>query len=376
MVIIEKDFHGTKLTIETGRLAKQAGGAVLVTYGESVVLVTACGGAEKPGDFLPLSVEYVEKNYAAGKIPGGFFKREGKLSEKEILVSRLIDRPCRPLFPEGFHNDVQVIATVMSSDGENDTDVLAVVGASAALTLSDLPFEGPIAAVRVGRINGKLVINPKASELKGSDLNYVVAGTRDAIVMVEGGSLEVPEKDILDALFYAHKELQVLIDMQLDLRKKAGRTKIEFVRPELDQTLVTSVTKFLQPKLSKAVRIKDKLERRDAMSKIKTELTAEFIKEGDADAAKKPAILARLFEDTTYSTVRTMVYDDGVRIDGRDSKTVRPISIEVGVLPRTHGSALFARGETQAVVIATLGTAEGIAGQFAKFRHRSRQSLG
>ncbi len=358
MVIVEKDFHGTKLTIETGRLAKQAGGAALVTYGESVVLVTACGGPEKPGDFLPLSVEYVEKNYAAGKIPGGFFKREGKLSEKEILVSRLIDRPCRPLFPEGFHNDVQVIATVMSSDGENDTDVLAVVGASAALTLSELPFEGPIAAVRVGRINGKLVINPKASELEKSDLNYVVAGTRDAIVMVEGGSIEVPEKDILDALFYAHKELQVLIDMQLDLRKKAGRTKMEFVRPELDKTLVAAVTKFLQPKLSKAVRIKDKLERRDAMGKIKEELTAEFIKEGDADADKKPAILARLLEDLTYSTVRNMVYDDGVRIDGRDTKTVRPISIEVGVLPRTHGSALFQRGETQAVVVATLGTSE------------------
>jgi len=358
MILIERDFHGRKLSIETGRVAKQAGGAVLVRYGESVVLVTACGGAEKPGDFLPLSCEYLEKNYAAGKIPGGFFKREGKLSEKETLVSRLIDRPCRPLFPEGFHNDVQVIATVLSSDGENDTDVLAVCGASAALTLSELPFEGPIAAVRVGRINGKLVINPMASQLENSDLNYVVAGTRDAIVMVEGGSRELPEADLLDALFFAHKELQTLIDMQLEIRQKYGRPKMEFVRPELDQTLVSKISSYLKARLAKAIRIKDKLERRDAMGAIKKELFAEFIKEGEANAASLEKILNRVLEDSQYTAVRSMVFEDGVRIDGRDTKTIRPISIEVGVLPRTHGSALFTRGETQALVIATLGTPE------------------
>jgi polyribonucleotide nucleotidyltransferase len=358
MVIIEKDFHGRKISIETGRVAKQAGGAALVRYGDSVVLVTACAGEEKEGDFLPLSVEYVEKNYAAGKIPGGFFKREGKLSEKETLVSRLIDRPCRPLFPEGFHTDIQVIATVLSSDGENDTDVLALCGASTALTLSEMPFEGPIAAVRVGRINGKLVVNPKSSELSGSDINFVVAGSRDAIVMVEGGAQEVSEKDVLDALFFAHQELQPLIDMQLELREKAGRPKVAFVRPEVDAKLVSKVTSFLTPKIDAAVRIKPKMERHAALEKAREELSAEFVKEGDADAEKKELLLAGLFEDLSYNIVRGIVFKEGQRIDGRDFTTVRPITVEVGVLPRTHGSALFTRGETQALVAATLGTSE------------------
>ncbi len=357
MIIIEREFHGRKISIETGRVAKQAGGSALVRYGDSVVLVTACAGAEKKGDFLPLSCEYVEKNYAAGKIPGGFFKREGKLSEKETLVSRLIDRPCRPLFPEGYHKDIQVVATVLSADGENDTDVLALCGASTALTLSSMPFEGPIAAVRVGRINGNFVINPKSSELASSDINFVVAGSRDAIVMVEGGAQEVSEKDVLDGLFYAHKELQVLIDMQLELREKVGRAKAEFVPKAVDTALVSAVTAFLQSKISAAVRIKDKLERRTAMEKIRTELSAEFVKEGD-NAEAKESILAGLYEDSFYNIVRAMVFKDGVRIDGRDCTTVRPITVEVGTLPRTHGSALFTRGETQALVVATLGTSE------------------
>ena len=358
MIIVEKEFHGKLLSIETGRIAKQAGGAVIVRYGDSVVLVTACGGERKEGDFLPLTVEYLEKNYAAGKIPGGFFKREGKLSEKETLVSRLIDRPCRPLFPEGFYNEVQVIATVLSSDGENDTDILAVCGASAALTLSELPFEGPLAAVRVGRINGKLVINPKSSEFASCDLNYVVAGTRDAIVMVEGGSNEVSEGEILDALFFAHRELQVLIDMQLELQAKCGKKKIEVTKVETDKVLADKVKTFLAPRLNKAVRIKEKLARRDEMSKINKELAAEFIKEGADNAEELQKILSKHFEDQQYHAVRAMVFDEKVRIDGRDTRTIRPISIEIGVLPRTHGSALFTRGETQGLVIATIGTSE------------------
>ena len=358
MVVIEREFHGRKLVIETGRVAKQAGGAALVRYGDSVVLVAACAGEERLGDFLPLSVEYIEKNYAAGKIPGGFFKREGKLSEKETLVSRLIDRPCRPLFPEGYHIDTQVIATVLSSDGENDTDVLAVCGASAALTLSELPFEGPIAAVRVGRINGSFVINPRSSDLASSDINFVVAGSREAIVMVEGGALEVSEKDVLDALFFAHKELQVIIEMQNELREKAGKPKAKFAAAEVDETFAAKVTAFAEPKIKAAVRIKEKLARRAALDAAREEVSAEFVKEDDEDAEEKERILTKLFEDISYNVVRGVVFKEGVRIDGRDFTSVRPISVEVGVLPRTHGSALFTRGETQALVIATLGTSE------------------
>jgi polyribonucleotide nucleotidyltransferase len=358
MKIIKKELHGHEFSIETGRIAKQASGAAIVRYGESIVLVTACMGTAKEGDFLPLTVEYFEKNYAAGKIPGGFFKREGKLSEKETLVSRLIDRPCRPLFPEGFNHEVQVIATVLSSDGENDTDVLAVSGASAALSLSEIPFEGPVAAVRVARIDGKLVINPKASDTLRADLNFVVAGTRDAIVMVEGGAVEIPEDVVLDALFFAHKELQQLIDLQDELTKSAGREKFKFVRQEIDPQFTKDVNNFLSPLLNNAVRIKEKMARRDEMSKIAKELHEKFLKPEEEGADLRAKRLARLLEDAQYATVRSMVYREGVRIDGRDTKSVRPISVEVGVLPRTHGSALFTRGETQALVVATLGTAE------------------
>jgi len=358
MMIVERDFHGKKFSIETGRVARQAGGSVLVRYGDTIVLVTACSGATKDVDFLPLTIDYIEKTYAAGKIPGGFFRREGKLSDGETLVSRLIDRPCRPLFPEGYHTETQVVATVMSSDSENHADVLAVCGASAALTLSEAPFQGPIAGVRVARVKGKLVINPTVTQLKDSDLNFVVAGTKDAIVMVEGGALEVPEADVIEALFFAHRELQTLIEMQLELGSKCGRTKIEFTPKAQDAALVASVAKFLTPRFKTAIKLRDKLERRDAMSKIKDELRAEFIKEGDANADSISKALAKLFEDVLYNSVRSMVFDEKTRIDGRDYKTVRPISIELGIMPRTHGSALFTRGETQAVVISTLGTKE------------------
>jgi polyribonucleotide nucleotidyltransferase len=358
MKTVERTIHGKKFTIETNRMAKQSGGAVVVRCQDSMVLVTACKGADKGADFLPLTMEYVEKTYAAGKIPGSYFKREGKLSERETLVSRLMDRPCRPMFPEGFSYDIQVIATVISADDEQDPDVLAVVGASAALTLSDIPFDGPLAAVRVGRVNGKFVINPTNSELKKSDMNYVVAGSRDAIVMVEGGSAEASEADVLEALFFAHKEMQPIIDMQIELREQAGRPKMEWTPAESHKELRESIKAFLKPGMAKAVRVKEKLARRDALSKLADEMKAKFIPEGTADAEKVGKVCSKVFEDVQYHTVRDMAFDEGVRIDGRDSKTVRPITIELGILPRAHGSALFTRGETQALVVVTLGTGD------------------
>lgn len=363
MKVVERIINGKKISIESGRIAKQAAGSAVVRCGDTMVLVTACSGADKDGDFFPLTIDYVEKTYAGGKIPGGFFKREGKLSERETLVSRLIDRPCRPLFPEGYSKEVQVVATVMSSDGENDADVLAVCGASAALTISELPFQGPIAAVRVGRVKGKLIVNPTVSELRDSELNFVVAGTRDAIVMVEGGAQEVPESEVLEALFFAHKEMQSLIDMQVELQKEIGKAKSEFKPKERDEAFVKSVEAWLKPKMDKAVRVKEKLTRRDEISKLKESMGQEFVpatlQESDPKkAASRAAVLSKVFEDTMYHAVRGMAFKEKVRIDGRDFKTVRPISIELNVLPRTHGSALFTRGETQAIVVTTLGTKE------------------
>lgn len=356
MYIVEREFHGRTLRIESGRIAKQAAGAALVTYGESMVLVTACYGAEKDADFFPLTVDYVEKTYAAGKIPGGFFRREGKLSEKETLVSRLIDRPVRPLFPEGFHREVQVVATVLSADDQNDTDVLAMCGASAALTVSELPFEGPLAGVRVARVNGKLLINPMMSQLQNAELNFILAGTKDAIVMVEGGAHEVPESEVLEALFYAHEQLQVINEMQLELRSKLGKPKMDFKPTEYDPALLKRMKDFVVPKLKEAIKMREKLARRDAVGAAHNALLAEFVKEGDASAELNEKIADKVFEDCHYNVVRDLALDEGVRLDGRDTKTVRPISIEVGLLPRTHGSALFTRGETQSIVVTTLGT--------------------
>jgi polyribonucleotide nucleotidyltransferase len=356
MYVVEREFHGKKLRIESGRIAKQAGGSALVSYGESVVLVTACGGAEKDVDFFPLTVDYIEKTYAAGKIPGGFFRREGKQSEKETLVSRLIDRPCRPLFPEGFHREVQVVATVLSADDENDTDILAMCGASAALTISELPFEGPVSGVRVARINGKLVINPVRSSLANADLNFIVAGTKDATTMVEGGAQEVPEAEVLEALFFAQEQLQFINEMQLELKKNIGKPTIEFSPKAYDEALYGRMVEFVTPLLKVAIKNREKHARRDAVSLAKNTLMSEFVKEGDANAAVAAKLAGKAFEDTHYTVVRDLALDEGVRLDGRDTKTVRPISIEVGWLPRTHGSALFTRGETQSIVVSTLGT--------------------
>jgi polyribonucleotide nucleotidyltransferase len=356
MYVVERDFHGRTLRIESGRIAKQAGGSALVSYGESMVLVTACFGAEKDVDFFPLTVDYIEKTYAAGKIPGGFFRREGKLSEKETLVSRLIDRPCRPLFPEGFHREVQVIATVLSADDENDTDVLAMCGASAALTISELPFEGPISGVRVGRVGGKLLINPTKTQLQTSDLNFIVAGSDNAIVMVEGGASEVPEAEVLEALFYAQDQLQIINEMQKELHSKVGKPKMEFVAKEYDADLVKKMSDFVAPKIAEAIRVREKLARRDAVGAAREALMTQFVIEGDEKAKESAKIAAKVFEDQHYKLVRDLAITDGVRLDGRDTTTVRPISVEVGLLPRAHGSALFTRGETQSIVVSTLGT--------------------
>jgi len=358
MILIEKNLFGRKFSFESGRVAKQANGAVLVQSGDSLVLVTAVMGAEREADFVPLTIDYVEKTYAAGKIPGGFFKREGRLSEHETLTSRLIDRPCRPLFPEGFNREVQVVATVLSADPAVETDVLAVCGASAALCISDIPFAGPIAAVRVARIDGRLTINAAPDDTRRADLNFVVAGSKEAIVMVEGGAVEVSEAEVLDALFFAHQEMQPMIDMQIDLQSKIGKKKIDFQLPVRDPQLVESITKIATPKIEAAVHIKDKLERRAALARLKEELQAQFVKEGDEHEVEILRTIDAVCEDLNYQIVRDMAFSKGERIDGRRFDEVRPISIEVGLLPRSHGSALFTRGETQAIVAATLGVAQ------------------
>jgi polyribonucleotide nucleotidyltransferase len=348
------DFHGRPLSIETGRMAKQAGASALVQLGETVVLVTATASpSPREGiDFFPLTCDYVEKTFSAGKIPGGFFKREGRPAEKEVLTSRLMDRPIRPLFPKGFTCETQVVATVLSHDRENDPDMLALVGASTALTLSDIPFHGPIAAVRVGRIGGKFVINPFTSQTDQTDINIVVAGSRDAIVMVEGGTQGVPEATILEALFFAHESLQPLIVLQEALQKRVGKPKRVVVPPTVDTALETQVKEAALPKLRAALAQTVKQERYAALDLAKAE-TEKSIAGDDGARAKQ---VGSMFEKVKKQLFRQQIVKEGRRIDGRTTTEVRPITVEVGVLPRTHGSALFTRGETQALVVTTLGT--------------------
>jgi len=351
---IEVDFHGRTLIVETGRMAKQAGGAAFVQYAESAVLVTATAmrTAREGIDFFPLTCDYVEKTFAAGKIPGGFFKREGRQGEKEVLTSRLIDRPIRPLFPKGFNCETQVVATVLSHDKENDPDMLAILGASTALTLSDIPFNGPIAAVRVGRIGGRFVINPTATQLAESEINLIVAGSRDAIVMVEGGCKGASEADVLDALYAAHAALQPLVDLQEKLQKVAGKTKRAVTPPAVDAALDTSVRESALPRLREALAKTAKQERYAALDAV-TEQTVTALSGGDAVRAKQ---VSTLVEKVKKQVFRDAIVRDGRRIDGRGLKDVRPITCEISLLPRTHGSALFTRGETQALVVVTLGT--------------------
>jgi len=345
------------LTLETGEIARQAGGAVLVSLDDTVVLVTAVAAKNaKPGqDFFPLTVDYQEKTYAAGKIPGGFFKREGRPSEKETLTSRLIDRPIRPLFPEGFYNEVQVVATVMSVDPEIDPDIPAMIGASAALALSGVPFDGPIGAARVGYIDGQFVLNPTKTELDTSQLNLVVAGTEAAVLMVESEAQELPEEVMLGAVVFGHQQMQAVIELIHALVEEGGKPMWEWKAPAKDEDLIARVAAAVETDLRAAYQIRSKQTRQQRLKEIGARVDAEVV---PADAS--PDVrrhIGNIVFDLEAKIVRHQILAGEARIDGRDTRTVRPITIRTGVLPRTHGSALFTRGETQAIVVATLGTA-------------------
>ncbi len=343
------------LTLETGEIARQADGAVIVNMDDTVVLVTVVGKRQAdPGkDFFPLTVDYQERTYAAGKIPGGFFKREGRPSEKEILTSRLIDRPIRPLFPEGFFNEVQVVATVMSSNSEVDSDILAMIGTSAALAISGIPFEGPIGAARVGYANGEYLLNPTLTELKTSQLNLVVAGTSQAVLMVESEALELTEDVMLGAVVYGHQQMQQVIDAINELADEAGKPHWDWTPPAKDEALVARMREMVEGDLRAAYAIREKQTRSKLVYSIRDKALAALSEGPDAPSSQ---MLKGIFGDIESGIVRNQVLSGEPRIDGRDTRTVRPINIRTGLLPRAHGSALFTRGETQALVVATLGT--------------------
>jgi polyribonucleotide nucleotidyltransferase len=366
------NINGQLLHIETGRIARQASGAAVVTFGETLVLVSAVSTDEvREGiDFLPLTVEYQEMSYAGGRIPGNYFRRDmGRPSEKETLTARLIDRPLRPLFPDNYHYETQIIATVLSTDKENEADVLAVLGASAALEISDIPFGGPIAAVRVGRVDGKFMTNPALSLQENSDINLIVAGNRSAVVMVEGGGRFVSESDMIDAIFFGHEALQPLLDMQDELRREVGKPKREIPKEVAEETLEAKVAEIAAPMIEEVVNTADKKERQ----KKRDQVLADVLQALDGDLEDRVSEMRDLISNQEKMRVRRMILEEGRRIDGRDFTAVRPIDCVVGVLPRVHGSALFTRGETQAMVLTTLGTdldeqrIETIYGQ--SFRH-------
>ena len=356
---VEIDWAGRPLTLETGKIARQADGAVMATYGETIVLATVVSEKEpKPGqDFFPLTVNYQEKTYAAGKIPGGYFKREGRPSEGETLISRLIDRPIRPLFAEGYKNETQVIITVLQHDLENNPDILSMIAASAALTLSGVPFMGPIGGARVGYINGKYVLNPNIDEMPESKLDLVVAGTSDAVLMVESEAQELSEDVMLGAVIFGHNGFKPVIDAIIKLAEVAAKEPREFAPEDLSD-LEKKMLKFAEKDLRKAYQLTDKQERYAAVDAVKAKVDAKFMPEVEEEPEYNSEEIATVFKHLQAKIVRWNILDNGSRIDGRDLKTVRPIYTEVGILPRTHGSALFTRGETQAVVVATLGTGE------------------
>ncbi|MEZ5499454.1 MAG: polyribonucleotide nucleotidyltransferase [Steroidobacteraceae bacterium] len=351
------DYGSVPVTIETGEMARQANASVLVSMGDTQVLVTACVAKKAvPGrDFFPLTVNYVEKTYAAGKIPGGFFKREGRPSEKETLTSRLIDRPIRPLFPDGFFNDVQVVATVLSLDPDLDADIPAMLGASASLALSGVPFNGPIGAARVGYSDGKYLLNPTAKELAASQLHLVVAGTQHAVLMVESEAKTLPEDVMLGAVVFGHEQMQAAIKIINELVAEAGKARWDFKPASAEESLVTAVRAKAESALADAYRITEKQERYARVGEVKAATVAALCEGEDAKWASDQ-VDDQLFT-LESQIVRQRILRGEPRIDGRDTRTVRPISIRTGVLPRTHGSALFTRGETQAMVVTTLGTA-------------------
>ena len=354
---VELNINGNRLSIETGEVARQANGSVLVKYGDTVVIATAVASKDprEGADFLPLTVDYREKYYAAGKIPGGFFKREGKPSEREVLASRLIDRPLRPLFPDGFTHEVQVICLVLSADQKYDPDILSIIGASAALSVSDIPLLSPVGAVRVGRIDEKFILNPSYEELSKSDINIVIAGTKESITMVEGGAKEVLEAVIVDALAYGHEEIKKIVELQEELSKAINREKIKYSEVDHGKSEIFDKVKgFAGRGLEEAVVIKEKQGRQSRVDEILKE-TIEHLK-GSEENKEMENDIKKAFESLESDTVRRFILEKGIRADGRGLKDIRPINIKIGVLPRTHGSALFTRGETQALVVTTLGT--------------------
>ena len=373
MAKITKTFQYGKhqVTLETGEVARQAGGAVVVKFDDTVLLVTAVAAksAREGQDFFPLTVDYQEKFYAGGRIPGGFFKREGRATEKETLISRLIDRPLRPLFPEEFRNEVQVIATVMSLNPEIDGDIPALIGASAAVALTGAPFNGPIGAAKVGYINGEYVLNPTVSELKNSKLELVVAGTSNAVLMVESEAAELSEEVMLGAVMFGHREMQKVINIINELVTEAGTRNWAWAAPAKNEALVSALKEAVGTQLEAAFQVRDKLQRRDAIAAIKKDVLQQLAGRAEADGWAAGA-LSKEFGELEYQTMRGSVLATKVRIDGRALDTVRPISSKVSVLPRVHGSALFTRGETQAIVAVTLGTArdgqiiDAVAGEY------------
>jgi len=370
---ITKTFQYGKhtVTLETGEIARQAGGAVIVKFDDTVLLVSAVAAksAREGQDFFPLTCDYQEKFYAGGRIPGGFFKREGRATEKETLISRLIDRPIRPLFPEDYKNEVQIIATVMSLNPDIDGDIAALIGASAALSLAGTPFKGPIAAAKVGYKNGEYILNPTVTELKDSELELVVAGTANAVLMVESEAALLSEDVMLGAVTFGHREMQKVINAINELTVEAGTKPSTWEAPAKNDVLISALQEAIGPRLGEAFQVRDKLQRRDAISAIKKDVV-ESLAGRVAAEGWNPAELSKEFGELEYSTMRNSVLDTKVRIDGRALDTVRPISVKTGILPRTHGSSLFTRGETQAIVTITLGTArdgqviDAVAGEY------------
>ena len=366
--VVEMELAGRQLRLETGRVARQASGAVWASYADTVVLATAVASQTvRPGiDFLPLTVDYQEKNYAAGKIPGGYFKREGRPSEKEVLTSRLIDRPIRPLFPKGYFYETQVIAAVVSADQTGVADVLGMTAASAALALSDAPFEGPIAGVRIGRVEGEFVVNPELATLERSDLSLVVAGTADAVMMVEGGGNELPESLMIEAIELAHAEIKKIVAKIRELQALAGKPRREVKPQQVDDDLVAGVKQFAVGPVREAILVQNKTARRERLDLLLQEALAKF----QTDDPARSRQVKEVFRSIEYTEFRNMVLEKRVRADGRGTADIRPITCEVGVLPRTHGSALFTRGETQSLAVVTLGTREdeqridGLEGQY------------
>ena len=347
------ELSGRTLTIETGRIAKQASGSVLVTYGETVVLVasTSSKGTEDDRGFFPLSVDYREKFYASGKIPGGFFKREARPSEKEIIGSRLTDRPLRPLFPKGFNNETQVAINVLSFDGENNGDILGTIGASASLAISDIPWDGPVASITVGRINNELVINPINSQKEESDMEIIISGTSDSIIMVEGAANFISEEDFLDAIQFGHEAIKSIVKLQEELVAECGKVKREVADIELNEQLIASIDKLIEGKIDALNKPMDKDNRYEGIRNFKENIVNELSSEYPDDAT----FIKNYIEDIISKDLRSKTLE-GTRADGRNYKAVRNIDIETSILPRTHGSSLFTRGETQALVVATLGS--------------------